>query len=137
MGRPAWAIDPRFADTGARAAHASLLDEHVAAWTRTMEVHVAVSRLQAHGVPAGHVADAADVCRHDPALAARGHFVDVPTREGRTVRIDGPPVVLSETPGRVRGPGPLLGEHADEVLSSLLSYDATTIATLRADGVIL
>jgi crotonobetainyl-CoA:carnitine CoA-transferase CaiB-like acyl-CoA transferase len=87
-------------------------------------------------VRAGLVANAADVCTIDPALAARGHFVDVATPEGRTVRIDGPPFVLSETPGAVRGPGPLLGEHTDAVLGTLLGYDAATIATLRADGTV-
>jgi benzylsuccinate CoA-transferase BbsF subunit len=136
MGRPAWARDDRFASTASRVAHARELDERVAAWTRTMNVHVAVSRLQANGVRAGIVADAADVCARDPQLAARGHFVDVATPEGRTVRIDGPPFVLSETPAAVRGPGPLLGEHADEVLGTILGYDAGTIAALRADGVV-
>jgi crotonobetainyl-CoA:carnitine CoA-transferase CaiB-like acyl-CoA transferase len=136
MGRPEWALDPRFATAGGRLAHAGDLDRGVAAWTRTMNVHVAASRLQANGVPAGLVADAADVCARDPALAARGYFAEVATPEGRTVRIDGPPVGLSETPGRVRGPGPLLGEHTDDVLRTLLGHDEDTIATLRRDGVV-
>jgi crotonobetainyl-CoA:carnitine CoA-transferase CaiB-like acyl-CoA transferase len=137
MGRPVWADAPRFATTAGRVAHARELDDGVAAWTRTMNVHVGLSRLQAHGVPAGLVADAADACAGDPALAARGHFVDVATPEGRTVRIDGPPFVLSDTPARVRGPGPLLGEHADRVLRDVLGYDAETIARLRRDGVLV
>jgi crotonobetainyl-CoA:carnitine CoA-transferase CaiB-like acyl-CoA transferase len=137
MGRPAWTALPPFATATSRAAYAATIDELVAGWTRTMEAHVAVSRLQANGVPAALVADAADVCRHDPALAARGHFVDVPTPEGGTVRIDGPAVLLSGTPGCVRGPGPLLGEHGDAVLSSVLGWDAATIAALRADGVLV
>jgi benzylsuccinate CoA-transferase BbsF subunit len=137
MGRPEWALDPRFASTAERVAAAAAIDRRVAAWTRTMDRHVATSRLQAHGVPAGIVADAADVCAADPALSARGHFVDVPTPEGRTVRIDGPPFRLSETPASVRGPGPLLGEHADDVLRELLGYDDATIASLRTDGVVV
>jgi crotonobetainyl-CoA:carnitine CoA-transferase CaiB-like acyl-CoA transferase len=88
-------------------------------------------------VPAGLVADAADVCRDDPALAARGHFVDVATPEGRMVRIDGPPFLLSDTPGRVQGCGPLLGEHTDEVLGEILGYDTAAIDALRRDGVVL
>jgi crotonobetainyl-CoA:carnitine CoA-transferase CaiB-like acyl-CoA transferase len=137
MGRPAWALDSRFATSAGRVTHAAELDERVTAWTRTMDVHVATSRLQANGVPAGLVADAADVCARDPALAARRYFADVATPEGRTVRIDGPPVVLSETPAAVRGPGPLLGEHTDDVLRSLLGYDADAVAGLRRDGVVV
>ena len=72
----------------------------------------------------------------DPQLAARGHFVDVPTPEGHSVRIDGPAFVLSETPARVGGPGPLLGEHTDEVLATLLGMSGDTIGALRADGVV-
>ena len=136
MGRPAWALDERLATAAGRVAEAARLDAEVAAWTRTMEVHVATSRLQAHGVPAGPVADAADVCAGDPQLAARGHFADVATPEGRTVRIDGPPFRLSATPASVRGPGPLLGEHTDDVLRTLLGYDDDALAALRADGTI-
>jgi benzylsuccinate CoA-transferase BbsF subunit len=136
MGRPEWALDPRLATVAGRLANVREVDAGVAAWTRTMDVHVAVSRLQANGLPAGLVADAADVCAHDPALAARGYFTDVATPEGRTVRIDGPPFVLSKTPAGVRGPGPLLGEHTDGVLRTLLAYDDDTIAALRRDGVV-
>ena len=117
MGRPAWALDARFATRGGTPRARRRARRRIAAWTRARWTeHVATSRLQAHGVAAGLVANAEDLCARDPQLAARGHFVDVPTPEGRTVRIDGPPFLLSETPARVRGPGPLLGEHTDEVL---------------------
>jgi crotonobetainyl-CoA:carnitine CoA-transferase CaiB-like acyl-CoA transferase len=48
----------------------------------------------------------------------------------------GAPVRLSETPGSVRTPAPLLGEHTDAVLGDLLGLDAGEIDTLRAAGVI-
>jgi len=136
MGRPPWALDIRFDDVAGRTAHAAELDTHLATWTATLDAHVVTSRLQANGVAAGLVADAADVCTGDPALAARRYFADVATPEGRTVRIDGPPFVLTETPAAVRGPGPLLSEHADAVLAEL-GYDADAIAALRRDGVVV
>jgi benzylsuccinate CoA-transferase BbsF subunit len=136
MGRPAWALDERLATVAGRTAATDRLDAAIAAWTRTMDAHVATSRLQAHGVPAGPVADAREVCAGDPQLAARGHFADVATPEGPTVRIDGPPFVLSATPAAVRGPGPLLGEHTDDVLRAVLGYDEATLAALRDDGTI-
>ena len=52
------------------------------------------------------------------------------------MRIDGPPFLLSETPARVGGPGPLLGEHTDEVLSELLGSDEEELRALREEGVI-
>src|SRR4029453_14675577 len=86
---------------------------------------------QAAGGAAGRVADARDLCVRDPQLAVRGHFVDVPVPEGGSTRIDGPAFLLSETPGSVRGPGPLLGEHTREVLATLLGMDRDAIAALR------
>ena len=55
---------------------------------------------------------------------------------GRSVRIDGPPFLLSETPARVSGPGPLLGEHTDDVLSGVLGSPEAEIRELRAAGIV-
>jgi len=135
-GHPEWADDPRFATLEGRCAHAGELDALVTAWTRTLDAERAMADLQAAGVAAGRVADARDLCARDAQLAARGHFVDVETPEGGSVRIDGPAFVLSDTPARVRGPGPLLGEHTDEVLATILGLAGDQIAALRAAGVV-
>jgi crotonobetainyl-CoA:carnitine CoA-transferase CaiB-like acyl-CoA transferase len=136
IGRPAWTREPRFATRAGRLAHADELDASVAAWTRAQQAEDAMARLQEAGVAAGLVANAEDLCARDPQLAGRGHFVEVPTPEGRTVRIDGPAFLLSETPAAVRRPGPLLGEHTDEVLAGVLGCTAGELHALRAAGVI-
>lgn len=133
LGAPAWSRDARFATAAERVRHTEALDAYVTAWTRTQEAGAAMAHLQAHGVAAGRVADAADLCAHDPQLAARGHFTDVPTPEGGRVRVDGPGVRLAATPAAARGPGPLLGEHTDAVLARVLGLDAAAIAALRAE----
>ena len=56
--------------------------------------------------------------------------------EGMDIVLDGPPLKLSQTPGYVAAPGPLLGEHTDSVLSQLLDYSAEQIAQLKEDRVI-
>src|SRR5262245_35056016 len=58
----AWARDPRFATRAGRTAHAVELERLVAGWTRTQDAEVIMDRLQAAGVAAGRVADAADLC---------------------------------------------------------------------------
>jgi benzylsuccinate CoA-transferase BbsF subunit len=131
-----WTREARFASRADRVRHADALDRLVATWTLARDAGETMRRLQAAGIPAGLVADARDLCADDPQLAARGHFVDVPTPEGRTVRIDGPPFLLSETPAAVAGPGPLLGEHTDAVLASLLGLSPEACAELRAAGVV-
>jgi crotonobetainyl-CoA:carnitine CoA-transferase CaiB-like acyl-CoA transferase len=131
-----WSGDTRFATLDGRLAHTAELDRLVAAWTSARGAEETMARLQEAGVAAGLVGNAEDVCARDPQLAARGHFVEVPTPEGRSVRMDGPPFLLSETPAGVGGPGPLLGEHTDEVLRSLLGCDPDEVSELRAAGVI-
>ena len=134
LGDPEWT--GRFVSRAARLEHAAELDRLVAAWSRTQVAEEAMALLQAAGVAAGVVANAEDLCARDPQLAARGHFVEVPTPEGRTVRIDGPPFVLSDTPARIGGPGPLLGEHTGEVLRELLGCGEEELRALREEGVI-
>jgi len=136
VGRPAWTREARFETLAGRVQHAADLDRLVATWTRGQRAEDAMALLQRAGVAAGLVADAEDLCARDPQLAARGHFVDVATPEGRTVRIDGPPFLLSETPARVSGPGPLLGEHTDDVLSGVLGCPEAEIRELRAAGIV-
>ena len=48
----------------------------------------------------------------------------------------GPPVRLSETPGAVRSPAPLLGEHTDRVLRERLGLSDEEIARLHEAGAI-
>jgi crotonobetainyl-CoA:carnitine CoA-transferase CaiB-like acyl-CoA transferase len=48
----------------------------------------------------------------------------------------GIPVKLSATPGRVREPAPMLGQHTDEVLRHYLKLDEAAITELRAAGAI-
>jgi formyl-CoA transferase len=43
---------------------------------------------------------------------------------------------LSETPGKVRWPGPTLGEHTDEVLQRLAGLSLGQISNLRSRGVV-
>jgi crotonobetainyl-CoA:carnitine CoA-transferase CaiB-like acyl-CoA transferase len=114
-----------------RLRHADLLDRMVRRVARGQHAEGAMELLQRAGVACGLVADAEDVCARDPQLAARGHFVDVATPEGRSVRLDGPPFLLSDTPARVSGPGPLLGEHGDAILRDLLGIPDAELDRLR------
>ncbi len=52
------------------------------------------------------------------------------------VKLPGPAVALSETPGSIRTAAPELGQHTEEVLLDL-GYGWDEIASLREERVIL
>jgi len=52
------------------------------------------------------------------------------------MQVSASPLKLSETPGEVYAPAPMLGEHTDEVLQKVLGYSAEQIAHLKTEGVI-
>ena len=67
------------------------------------------------GVPCGPIHNYAQVVA-DPHTRAREMVVELEHPVEGTVRALGMPLKLSKTPGEIRRPAPLLGEHTDEVL---------------------
>ena len=72
----------------------------------------------------------------DPQVMDRGMVVELeaPGVPNGKVRQPGIPFLLSETPGAVRFPGSVTGQHTAEVLADL-GYSPERIATLKAHGV--
>ncbi len=138
IGAPAWTGDERFATLANRVARADELDALVTAWTSTRDRYDVMHLLQAAGVPAGAVQDAADRLERDPQLAARGHFTPLRSTEVGELPLEGVPFRMSATPphagGRIRRGPPDLGEDTDDVLRELLELKDEEIAALRAEG---
>jgi crotonobetainyl-CoA:carnitine CoA-transferase CaiB-like acyl-CoA transferase len=140
LGSPPWASEARFSTLAGRVEHADDLDAHVEAWTSGRDRYEAMELLQAAGVPAGAVQDAADRLERDPQLAARGHFTMLGNDEVPPLPLEGVPFRMSATPpdtgGRARRGPPLLGEDNESVFGDLLGLDADAVSTLRAEGVL-
>lgn len=73
---------------------------------------------------------------NDPVVNYRKMVVEIEQPGVGKVKITGTPFHLSETPGEVRAPAPLLGEHTEEVLKGLLNYTDEEIKTLKENNVI-
>src|SRR5258705_4126851 len=97
--------------------------------TRTYEEWEAV--LPPAGIPMGAINTIDQVVDH-AQVRARGALVENTHPAAGTIQMTGPPVRMSETPGAVRTPAPLLGEHTEEVLKNRLSMTDDEIASLRA-----
>ncbi len=94
-----------------------------------------IDRLTSAGVPCGSVRNFAELFA-DPQLAARGMIAELEHSTIGPLKMLGLPVKLSGTPGSVRMPPPLLGQHTDAVLTQDLGYSADAIAGLRRQNVI-
>jgi len=140
IGRPPWTEDPRFATLGGRVEHVDELDALVESWTSGRDRYEVMDTLQAAGVPAGVVQDAADRLERDPQLAARGHFTALGNAEVAPLLLEGVPFRMSATPPRTggyldRGP-PLLGEDTSAVLVELLGLTSDDVRALADEGVL-
>jgi len=135
LGLDALTDDPRYVTNAARNANRPSLVAALqhAFLTRTYEEWEAV--LLPAGVPMGAVNTLDAVVAH-PQVVARGALVESTHPVAGTIRMTGPPVRLSETPGSVRSPAPLLGEHTDQILRERLALSDSEIARLHETGVI-
>jgi crotonobetainyl-CoA:carnitine CoA-transferase CaiB-like acyl-CoA transferase len=111
-------------------------DSDLGAWTAERSPDEAAATLQAAGIAAAPVEDARDLVEHDEHLRARGFYVELDHPVAGPVLHEGIAVRLADTPGAIRRPAPCLGEHTDEVLSTLAGLDGTELARLRELGVL-
>ncbi len=136
MGEPGLASDPRFASAAQRKLNEESLDAIVSRWTQSWEARELMEALQGAGVPAGAVANAAELME-DPHLLARGflHDVDHPAAGRRRHLGEG---YLMTPPGYrpTPRPAPCFGEHNEMVLKEVLNYSPQRIRALLASGVI-
>lgn len=135
VGRPDLVGDERFDNFVLRVHNSRDGVEVVDAWTREHTVAEVVKAMDAARVPCGAVLDAAALGR-DEQLEAREMLCEVDHPRLGKIGVPGTPVKLSETPGRIKSACPELGEHTDEILSSILGLSVSEIEALRSEGAV-
>lgn len=131
LGDPDWAKDEKFADMYARHEHAAELDAHIAEWTINLTHYDVMMKLQTAGVAAMPSFCATEILE-DPHTIARDLFTTVEHPLLKTQHVMNPAWKLSETPGTIRKPGPVLGEDNVEVFTSLLGMTEAEVKDLEA-----
>ena len=101
--------------------------------TRTRDCWI--QQLTAAGVPCGSVRNLEELFRDDQ-VRAREMVAFVEHQTIGALEVLGVPVKLSATPGAVRTPPPLLGQHTEPILAGELGLDPAAIARLREQRVI-
>lgn len=134
MDNPEWARAEKFSTVEGRKANEAELDQKINAWTADKDAYELMRKLQAHGVPAGVVQSARELLDFDEHIKERGYYVYLDHPETGRTAYDGPPFKLSKTPGRLRSPAPLLGEHTEYVTKEILGLDDEEIAELMVAG---
>src|SRR5436190_2243384 len=127
--------DPRYVTNARRNANRMSLVAALqeAFLTRTYEEWEAM--LLPAGIPMGAINTIDQVVDH-AQVRARGSLVESTHPVAGSIRMTGPPVRMSDTPGTVRTPAPLLGEHTEEILRDRLGTTAVEIARLKNAGII-
>jgi crotonobetainyl-CoA:carnitine CoA-transferase CaiB-like acyl-CoA transferase len=114
--------DPRFLTKADRVANNKALVALLQERFSTATSQEWFEKLDAVGVPAGPV-QYHDEVFHDPHVMAREMVVEVDHPAAGRHRTLGTPIKLSDTPGSIRRPAPMLGEHTEEILAELRLKD--------------
>jgi benzylsuccinate CoA-transferase BbsF subunit len=133
IGRPELASDSRFASFAARKKNEDELEGIITQWTSARTAAECTDILQRADVAAFTCSTNKDVSE-DRHLKARNYFVNLEHPEVGVRQHCGIPWQMSRTRCAVKAPAPLIGQHTDEVLSSVLGYSPAEIAKLREAG---
>jgi CoA:oxalate CoA-transferase len=90
---------------------------------------------EAHRIPYSPINNLKQICE-DAHIKHRKMLVEIDQPVVGKMQVSASPLKLSETPGEVYAPAPMLGQHTEEVLRELLGYSTDVINQLRADGVV-
>jgi crotonobetainyl-CoA:carnitine CoA-transferase CaiB-like acyl-CoA transferase len=135
IGKPDLATDARFDTLQHRKQNEQALDAEIETWTIDRTPEEVMTVLQAAGVPAGIVSNAADVFE-DPQLHERGLFWPMEHNEMGMFTHLGSSMVLSETPAQASTPSPCIGEHNEYVITKILGKSDEEFVELLAAGVL-
>jgi benzylsuccinate CoA-transferase BbsF subunit len=125
--------DPKLAAFADRIERVDEVEAAVAAWTSTREAPAVAEQLQDLGIEAVPVADFGDAFA-DPQVAHRQHFVELEHPKLGPGAYEHNGFRLSDAPAGYDRPGPVLGEHNDEVLGDILGLSAAERQTLAVEG---
>jgi crotonobetainyl-CoA:carnitine CoA-transferase CaiB-like acyl-CoA transferase len=133
LKRPDVAEDPRYATSRDRRENSQSLMALIAAALRAGKRETWLAAMHAAGVPAGAIRTVGEALEA-PEIRHLGMLGAVPHPTLGSVPNVALPIRFSETPVASPVAAPLLGAQTDEVLASVLGYDASRLAELARAG---
>lgn len=135
LGKNEWAEDERFATNELRTANRDVLVDLVQSVLMDRTSAEWQKLLSEKGIPNSPVNTIPEIVT-DKNLLHRKMIVDIEQPTAGDLTLAGSPFKLSETPGEVRAPAPLLGEHTREILSEVLDYSGDDIESMLEHQVV-
>jgi crotonobetainyl-CoA:carnitine CoA-transferase CaiB-like acyl-CoA transferase len=134
LGRPDLAQDPAYAQNKDRVRQRAKLVGILEQEFKKRPVKHWVRVLEKGGVPCGPINDMADVFSNPQVLERKMlEELDHPTA-GR-IKQTGISIKFSDTPGEIKSPPPVLGQHNEEILASL-GYSKDDVKSLKQSGIL-
>jgi len=136
---PELGVNPLFAKNRDRVLNRAQLVPILEAVMKTRTKTDWLTALEAAKVPCGAINNLAEVFA-DPQIAARHMVTEWQHPIKNALRLVASPIKLSATPVRTQGAGglppPLLGQHTEEVLRSVLNYSDAQVSDLKKGKII-
>jgi crotonobetainyl-CoA:carnitine CoA-transferase CaiB-like acyl-CoA transferase len=136
IGMPQLVDESEFKNEKLRCRNRSACREYIEKWVCQLTTAEALALLDQNGVPAAEIYDYKQVLESEQ-VQYRKLIQRVVHPIAGEIDVPGVGPKLSETPGKVRTPSPMLGEHNEEILSELLHYSLEQIKEFKKEGVII
>lgn len=127
--------DPKYATNPQRNHHYDDLRPLIAETMKKKTTEAWQVILDKAGVPNGPI-NYVDKVIEDEQVLARDMIVEVDHPKAGKLKMPGIAIKLSETPGGIEAPAPMLGEHTEEILKKYFDYSDEAIKELYDQGVL-
>jgi formyl-CoA transferase len=134
IGHEDWLEDPEWNTPEARLPKLDKVFDEIEKWTKTKDKMEIMGILNPMNVPCGPILSMKELA-NEASLRDTGTVVEVDHPERGKYLTVGNPIKLSDSPADV-GRSPLLGEHTEEILKTVVGLDDDEIAAAREQGAI-
>ena len=135
VGHPEVIDEPWFGSGAQRAQHADELDEYVGSWIARHELDEVVRVFEEAHAAIAPIYDIKQIME-DPQYRALDSIASVPDPELGSVKMQNVMFRMSDTPGRIRWAGRLLGQDNHSVYCEELGLSDDELTALREKGVL-
>jgi len=134
IGKSEWKDDPEYATPAVRLNKMKDIFATIEEWTMTLDKFEVMQRCNPLNIPVGPILSMKEISE-EPSLRDTGTIVEIEHPERGNYLSVGNPIKLSASPSDVMR-SPLLGEHTDEILKSVVGLSGEEIAAAHESGAV-